>query len=143
MQSRLRLKHFAHLYAIELLVALRPRTPHGRAARGIEQAELDAYGIGHLAHDAAKSVHLAHQVALGHAADGRVAAHLRNQVHVHGDECGLEPHARRGHGRLAAGMTRAHHNHIVLFGKGHPILFYGFLSFRAECECSSAMEYLL
>jgi hypothetical protein len=126
MQSRLALQHLAHLHAVELLVALRPRTPHRRSARSVEQAELDAHRIGHLAHHAAQRIHFAHKMALGHAADGRVAAHLRNQVEVHGDQRGLQAHARRGHGRLAAGMTRAHHCHIVLFGKGHPDLILSF-----------------
>jgi hypothetical protein len=73
--------------------------------------------VGHLAHNAAQRVHLAHQVPLGHAADRRIAAHLRNQVQVHGDQRGLEPHARRGHRRLAPGVPRAHHHHIVFFGE--------------------------
>ena len=37
----------------------------------------------------------------------------------------LQAHARRGHRRLAAGMSRAHYHHIVLFGESHPSLFYG------------------
>ncbi len=125
-QAGLRFEDFAHLHAVELLVALGARAPDGRAARGVEQAELDADGVGHLAHDAAQRVDFADQVALGHAADGRIAAHLRNQVEIHGDERGLEAHARGGHGRLAAGVSGAHYDHIVLFGESHPILFYGF-----------------
>ena len=132
-QAGLSLEHFAHLDAVELLVALRARTPHGRAARCVQQAKLDADRIGDLAHDAAQSVHFAHQVALGHSADGRIAAHLRDEVHVHGDERSLQAHARGGHGRLATGMAGAHHDHIVLFGESHPILFYG-LAVIAICE---------
>ena len=101
MQPRLRLQHLAHLHAVELLVALRPRTPHRRPARGIQQPELDAHSVGHLAHDAAQRIHLAHQVALGHAANGRIAAHLRDQVHIHGDQRGLQP-------MRAAAMAASH-----------------------------------
>ena len=119
MQAGLRFEHLAHLYAVKLLVALGARTPHGGAAGSIEQAELNANSIGYLAHDAAEGVHLAYKVALGHAANGRIAAHLRDQVEVHGDEGGLEPHARGRHRRLAPGVTGAHNNHIVLFGKRH------------------------
>jgi hypothetical protein len=71
-------------------------------------------------------------VALGHAANGRVAAHLRNQVHIHGDQRRLQAHARSCHGRLASCVSGAHHHHIVFFSKSHPFLFYGFLQFRAE-----------
>jgi hypothetical protein len=62
-------------------------------------------------------------VALGHAADGRVATHLGDEVEVHGDERGLEAHARGGHGGLAASVTGADHSNIVLFGESHPKLF--------------------
>jgi hypothetical protein len=101
--------------AIELLVALRSGTPYRGSARGIQQAELDTNGIGHLAHDAAECVYFANEVTLSHAAHGRIAAHLGNQVHVHGDEGGLEPKACRGHGRLATCVACTDHGHIVLF----------------------------
>ncbi len=57
---------------------------------------------------------------------GRIAAHLGNQIEIHRDQRGLQPHPRRRHCRLAACVSRAHYGHIVLFGKSHPILFYGF-----------------
>ncbi len=85
MQFGLGLEHLAHLQPILLLVALGARRPHRRAARSIQQAKLDAHGVGDLAHDAAEGVHLAHQVALGNAADGGIARHLRDQVHVEGE----------------------------------------------------------
>ena len=118
-QAGLRLQHLAHLDAVKLLVTLGARTPNRRPPRSIQQPELNANGIGHLAHDAAQGVDLAHQVPLGHAADGWIAAHLGDQVEVHGDERGLEAHARGGHGGLAAGVTGADHDHIVLFGECH------------------------
>ena len=108
-------------------------TPDSGAARGVEQAELDADGVGDFAHDAAERVDFADEVALGHAADGRIAAHLGDEVEVHGDERGLEAHARGGHGRFAAGVPGAHHDDIVLFSKSHPILFYG-LAVIPICE---------
>ena len=125
MEAGLGFEHLAHLDAIELLVALRAGAPDGGAARGIQQAKLDADGIGDFAHDAAERIDFADEVALGHAADGRIAAHLRDEVHVHGDERGFQAHARRGHGCFAAGVTGAHDDHVVLFGERHPILFYG------------------
>ena len=81
-RSGLRLEHLAHLHAILLLVALRARRPDGGAARGVEQAELDADGVGDLAHDSAERVDFAHQMALGDAADGGVAGHLRDEVEI-------------------------------------------------------------
>ena len=118
-EARLRLQHLAHLYAVLLLVALRSRRPHRRAARGVQQAELNAHRVGDLAHDAAQRVDLAHQVALGDAADGRVAAHLRDQVQVQREQRGAQSHARRGHGRLAAGMTRADDDNVILLCEDH------------------------
>jgi hypothetical protein len=64
-------------------------------------------------------------MALGDAADGGVAAHLGDEVEVHGDERGLEAHTRGGHGGFAPGVSGADDNDIVLFSKSHPILFYG------------------
>jgi hypothetical protein len=124
-ETGLGLKHFPHLDAVELLVALGAGAPDGRAARSIQEAELDADGIGNLAHDAAERIDLAHQVALGHAANRWIAAHLGDEIHVHGDERGFQAHTRRSHGRFAAGVPGAHHDDIVLFGERHPILFYG------------------
>ena len=114
---RLGFKHLAHLGAVLLLVCLRARRPDGRPAAGVEQAELDADGVNHLAHDAAQRVDLAHQVALGDAAYGRIAGHLRDQVEVDRVESGLQAHARRRHRGLAPRVPRAHHHHIVFFSE--------------------------
>ncbi len=125
MEAGLGFEDLAHFDAVKLLVALGARAPDGGATRGVEEAELDADGVGDFAHDAAERVDLADEVALGYAADGRVAAHLGDEVEVHGDERGLQAHARRGHGGLAAGVTGADYNDVVLFGKSHPIPLYG------------------
>ena len=119
LQIRLRLQHLAHLQAIGLLVALRPRRPHGRAARSIQQAKLDSHRVGDLAHDAAECVHFAHQVSLGDAANGRIARHLCDQVDVERVQSGLQAHARGGHGGLAPGMAGSDHNYVELFGELH------------------------
>ena len=125
-EAGLGFEHLAHLHTIELLVALGAGAPDSRTARGIQEAELDADGIGYFAHDAAEGIDLAHEVALGHASNGRIAAHLRNQVEVHGNDGGFQAHARGSHGRFAASVPSAHHDDIVLFGERHPILFYGY-----------------
>ena len=119
-QIRLRFQHLAHLQAVGLLVALRARRPHRRAARGVQQAELDADRVGDFAHDAAQRVHFADQVSLGNAADGRIAGHLRDEIDVQGVERGLQAHAGRGHGGFASGVSGADHDYIELFGEvGH------------------------
>jgi hypothetical protein len=58
-------------------------------------------------------------MALGDAADGRVAAHLRDQVEIHGDDGRLEAHARGRHRSFAAGMARADYGYVELFGERH------------------------
>src|SRR5258707_2864025 len=72
-QITLAFEHFAHFHAVLLLVALRPRRPYCRTARRIEQTELDANRVSNFAHDAAKGVHFAHQMAFGNSANGRIA----------------------------------------------------------------------
>jgi len=119
LQSGLPLQHHAHLQPVGLLVALRPRRPDGRPARCIQQPELNAHGIGHLAHDPAQRVDLAHDMSLGNASDGGIAGHLRDQISVQREECRAQPHARAGHRGFATGMTGSNHGNIVMLCKGH------------------------
>ncbi len=109
----------AHFEAVGLLVTLGAGRPDGGAARGVEQTELDADGVGDLGHDAAESVDLADDVSLGDAADGGVAGHLRDEVGVEGEEGGAQSHARGGHGGFAAGMTGSDDGDIEMFGERH------------------------
>jgi hypothetical protein len=132
MKAGLGFENLAHLHAIQLFIALGAGAPDSRAARGVEQAKLDSDSVSDLAHDSAERVYFADKMALGDAAHCRIAAHLRNQVEVHGDDRGPEAHARGGHGCLAAGVPGAHDNDIVLFGESHPIPFYGIIDSGAE-----------
>ncbi len=100
------------------------RRPDGRAARSIQQAELDADRVGDFAHDAAEGVDFADQMSLGDAADGGIAGHLRDQVDVQRVERGLQAHAGRGHGGFASGMSGADHDYVELFGELHGSSFY-------------------
>src|ERR1019366_8536799 len=117
LQVRLRLEHFAHLQAISLLVALRPRRPDGGSTRSVEQAELDSDRVRDLAHDAAKSVHFAHQMPLRDAADGRVTRHLRDQIDVQGIESRLQSHASGSHRGFASGMAGTDNHYLEMFVK--------------------------
>jgi hypothetical protein len=62
-----------HGRLIELAVGLGSRPLHGRTARPVEEAELDAGGVGHPTHQAVESIDLAHQMTLAEPADRRVA----------------------------------------------------------------------
>ncbi len=113
------LENLLHFDAVLLLVTLGAGRPDGGAARGVEQAELDADGVGDLGHDAAESVDLANDVSLGDAADGGVAGHLGDEIGVESEEGGAEAHARRGHGSLTAGMSGADYGDVEMFGERH------------------------
>ena len=113
------LENFAHFQAVVLLVALGAGRPDGGAARGVEQAELDADGVGDLGHDAAEGIDLANDVSLGNAADGGVAAHLGDEIGIESEQGGAQAHACSGHGGFAAGVTGSDYGNVELFGKTH------------------------
>ena len=114
---------FAHFYAVEGFVALGAGGPDGGAAGGVEETELDAGGVGYLAHDSAKGVDLADEMAFGDAADGWVAAHLGDEVEVEGEDGGAEAHARGGHGGFASCVAGAYYYYVELFGKASLLYF--------------------
>ena len=66
-----------HRQAIELAVGLGARALHRRALAAVEDAELDAGGVGGAAHQPVERVDLAHQMALAEPADRRIAATSR------------------------------------------------------------------
>ena len=66
--------------AVDLLVRLRARRPDRRAAAAIEQLELNARRVDRAAHQPAERIDLANEMALGRAADRRIARHVRDGV---------------------------------------------------------------
>ncbi len=102
-----------------MLVALCAGRPDGRAARSIQQAELDADRVGDFAHDAAEGVDFADEVSLGDAAHSGIARHLRDQIDVERVEGGLQAHAGRSHRGFASGMAGADYDDVELFGELH------------------------
>ncbi len=72
-QARDRLEAALHSRPVTGLVALRSRRLDGPTPAAVEEAELDARLVRQEAHQPAQGVDLAHQVALGQAAHGRVA----------------------------------------------------------------------
>ena len=106
-------RSIAHAQPVLLLVALRPRRPHRRAAAGVQQSKLNPDRVRHFAHHAAQRVDFAHQMPFGDAADGWIARHLRDQVQVHGDHRGLQAQPGARARRLAAGMSGSHNHHLI------------------------------
>src|SRR4029077_16169190 len=114
-----RFQDLAHFQAVGLLVALGARRPDGGTAGGVQQAELNADGVGDFAHNAAEGVDFADQVALGDATDGRIAGHLCDEVDVQGVESSPQAHAGGGHGGLASGVSSTDDDDVELFGELH------------------------
>ncbi len=103
---------FADPGAVALLVGLRARCPHRRAAAPVQHLELDAGGVDGLAHQTAESIDLPDQLALGGAAHGWIARHRGDGV---GGEGTQGDAAALLHGRpcgFAARMPATDHNHI-------------------------------
>ncbi len=113
---------FAHFDAVEGFVALGAGGPDGRAAGGVEETELDAGGVGYLAHDSAEGVDFADEMAFGDAADGGVAAHLGDEVEVEGEDGRAEAHAGGGHRGFASGVACSYDDYVELFGEVIPTL---------------------
>jgi hypothetical protein len=63
-------------------------------------------------------------MAFSDSTNGRIAGHLRDQVHVEREKRGLQSHAGSRHGSFAPSMACADHYNIVLFCELHPFLFY-------------------
>ena len=97
---------------VSLAVYLSAGGAHGRALAHVQHAELDARGIGPEAHHAPQGVDFAHHMALGQAADGRVAGKITQAVQIAGDEQHVVPQTGQGHSGLAAGMAAARHNAV-------------------------------
>ena len=114
-QPRLPLAHPLHPKLIRLLIALRARCPHARAALCVQHAELQPRHIRRLAHLAAERINFPRQMPLRQAADGRVARHLPDGVQVDGQQQRLRAHARRRQRRLHPRVPRADDDDIVLF----------------------------
>ena len=106
-EARCRPERAAHPLGIAVLVGLGARGLHGRSAAGVEQAELDAGLVDGASHLAAEGVDLAHQMALGEAADRRVAGHAGHRPPVERHNGGGASHARRGQRGFAAGVPGA------------------------------------
>ena len=99
---------------VQLAVGLGARSLYGRPLGAVEQAELDAGGVGNAAHQAVEGIDLAHQVALAEPANSGIARHLADGGEGVRDKCRTRAHAGSRGRRLTAGMAAAHNDHVKL-----------------------------
>jgi len=97
---------------VGFLVALRAGRLDGWSFGGIQKTKLNSGDIGVDGHLAAKRIDLAHDLALGLAADGRIAAHLGDRIEIAGQEQGRDAHSRCCQRRFRAGMPGSANDHI-------------------------------
>ena len=71
-------------------------------------------------------------MALGDAADGGVAGHLRDEVEIEGENGGAEAHARGGHRGFAACVAGAYDYYVELFGEAHTSILSGGTLFQPD-----------
>ncbi len=118
-QIRHNLEPSLHGQPVDSFVALGPGRLDRSAPAAVEEPELDARLIGEKAHQASESIYLPDEMALGQAADGRIAGHLGDGLEVDGHERGPEAHGARCRGRFAAGMPGSDHDDVEIRSPGH------------------------
>ena len=114
LQVRLILERLPNRRAIQHAIRLRPRRPHRRAFRRIQNPELDAGAIRRLRHDTTERIDLANQMPLADAPDRRVARHLPQRLDVLRQQQGPRAAARSRECGLGTGMAATDHDHIKL-----------------------------
>ena len=117
-EVRLRRQGPLHGGAVEGAVRLGAGAAHGRALAAVQDAELDAAGVGHPGHDAVEGVDLADEVALAEAADGGVAGQGADRGEALGDERRAGAGAGRRRRGFAAGVAAADHDDVEGLGHG-------------------------
>ena len=113
------LERVLHIGAVFDAVGLGPQRVYGRAFAAVEHAVLDAGRVGRPPHLAAQRIDLTHKVALGRAADGRVAGHVADRVQIDGKAQGTQPQARAGQRGLDARVPRANDGNVICASKIH------------------------
>ncbi len=91
------------------------RSAHRRAFAAIEDAKLDAAGVGDAAHEAVERIDFPHQVALAEAANGGIAGHGADggESMRHQRRAGPDTRGRRC--GLTAGVAAADHDDVEGF----------------------------
>ena len=95
-------------------VALSAGAPHGGAFGAVKYAELYCGLVSNQSHVSSKSIYLSDYLSFSYTTNSRIATHLRNLVHVHGDETGLGAHLCGSGGSLTTGMSGTDYYYIIL-----------------------------
>ena len=112
-----------HALLVVPFVRLHPEGVDSWPFAGVQRPALQGGVINGQGHLAPQGVHLAHQLAFAGAADGGVAGHQGDALHVEGHQQGLLPQAGSGQGGFAAGMPGADHHQIVVCMLTHFLRF--------------------
>ena len=120
LEIRLFADQVPHGQPVQHAVGLGTRAAHGRALADVEDPELDAGTVYGAAHETVQRVDLAHQLALGQPADGRVAGHFPDVFRVMGNQEGAGSHAGRRRRRFTPGVAAPHHDNICNIGNMRP-----------------------
>ena len=115
-QVRLQLERVLHHGLILPPVGLRAQRVHGRPFAAVEHPVLDAGLIGRARHLAAERVELAHKMPLARAADGGVAGHIADRVHIDGEADGVQPQPGGGQRGLNARVPRTDDGDVTASG---------------------------
>jgi hypothetical protein len=97
-------------------VALGARTPHGWTLASVQHAKLDHAFIGNDPGVSAKCIYFPDDLAFGYTAHGRIAAHLGDRLHIHGDKKDSGTQVGGSSGGFTTGMSGAYNDDII-FGK--------------------------
>ena len=104
LQARLLRRGAGHASLVEVAIDLGAAAPHRQALAGVEVLELDRGRVGGQRHRPAERVDLPNEVALGLAADGRVARHATDRAGHQRHQDGRHPEPRRGQRGLDPGV---------------------------------------
>ena len=115
-QVRLQLERVLHHGLIFAPVGLRAQRVHRRTFAAVEHPVLDAGLIGRTRHLAAERVELAHKMSLARAADGGVAGHIADGIHIDGKADGVQPQPGGGQRGLNARVPRTDDGDVTASG---------------------------
>ncbi len=101
-----------HGLRVKLAIGLGARAAHRRAFAAVENAELDAAGVGDAAHQAVEGIDFPHQMALAEPADGRIAGHGADGGEPVRHQRGFRAHAGGRSRGFTAGMAAANHDDV-------------------------------
>ena len=113
-EARCRVELVSPLPYEALTVTLCAWRPHGRSLGAVQHAELYRCAVSDDAHPSAQGVNLTYYLPLRYAADGRVARHLCNLVHIHRDEACVCAETCCSCRRLTSRVSRSYHYDIIL-----------------------------